>query len=323
MRGLYAFGFYGLTRPPHAPAERFRRQVMGFHGKCSTASTTPHLSAPLFLSLALCGLLLAAPCLCSGAPVTLRQDTLAAFHLYVKLTDARNAEELKRENGLLWIDTLPDSERAQAYAALKRGEVEMRRLETLNDGEKIHCPDGMIHHWVGLVFIPDSKLENVLSVMLDYNRHAQFYAPDVERSKIEQHDDDHFIVFLRFRRHKVVTVVLDTEHNVHYFHDGSSRAHSRSSATRIAQVENAGKPDEHEKPPGEDDGFMWGMETWWRMVEGDGGVYVQSEVVSLTRDIPAGLGWLIGPFVISIPKESLTFTLEATRKAVQSRRKRD
>jgi hypothetical protein len=64
---------------------------------------------------------------------------------------------------------------------------------------------------------------------------------------------------------------------------------------------------------------MWGMETWWRMEERDGGVYVQSEVVSLTRDIPTGLGWMIGPFVNSIPQESLAFTLEATRKAVVAR----
>jgi hypothetical protein len=84
-------------------------------------------------------------------------------------------------------------------------------------------------------------------------------------------------------------------------------------------VEDPGKGNEHEKPPGDDDGFLWRMETWWRMVEADGGVYVQSEVVSLTRDIPAGLGWLIGPFVTSIPKESLTFTLDATRKAVEMR----
>ena len=117
----------------------------------------------------------------------------------------------------------------------------------------------------------------------------------------------------------MVTVVLDTEHDVHYLGDSATRAHSRSSATRIAQVENAGKPDEREKTPGEDDGFLWRMETWWRMEERDGGVYVQSEVVSLTRDIPTGLGWLIGPFVTSIPKESLTFTLEATRKAVEGR----
>ena len=98
--------------------------------------------------------------------------------------------------------------------------------------------------------------------------------------------------------------------------------HSRSSAIHIAEVENAGKSNEREKPPGDDGGYLWRMETWWRMEERDGGVYVQSEVVSLTRDIPAGLGWLIGPFVTSIPKETLTFTLQATRKAVELKRAR-
>jgi hypothetical protein len=141
----------------------------------------------------------------------------------------------------------------------------------------------------------------------------------VERSKLESRDGDHFRIYLRFRRHKIVTAVLNTEHEVDYFHDGPGRVHSRSTAVRIAEVENAGKSDEREKPPGEDGGFLWRMETWWRMEERDGGVYVQSEVVSLTRDIPAMLNWLIGPFVTSIRKETLTATLNATRKAVESR----
>ena len=250
-------------------------------------------------------------------PVTLKESTLGAFQKYVDLTEARNEAELQNGTQFLWVDSLPEPERTVAYAEINGGEIKMRRLETLQNGEKIRCPGGMIHHWVGVGFIPEVKLEDVLRVMEDYDHHSKYYAPDVERSRIESHDDDHFVVFLRFQRHKIVTVVLDTWHDVHYFHDSKTRAHSRSSATRIAQVENAGKSNEREKPLGDDDGFLWRMETWWRMDEREGGVYVQSEVVSLTRDIPTGLGWLIGPFVTSIPKESLTFTLEATRKAVK------
>lgn len=263
---------------------------------------------------ALSSLVIAGPALPQLTP-----PTIEAFNDYVRLTEARNDLELKRGNGLLWVDGLPGTERAQAYDQLRRGEVKMRKLETLKEGVPIRCPDGMIHHWVGLAFIPGAKLADVLGVLEDYNRHAIYYAPDVERSKIESRDGDHFRVFLRFRRHKVVTVVLDTEHEVRYFRDSETRAHSRSSAVRIAQVENAGKRDEREKTTGDDDGFLWRMETWWRMIEADGGVYVQSEVVSLTRDIPAGLAWLIGPFVTSIPKESLAFTLEATRKTVAAK----
>jgi hypothetical protein len=254
------------------------------------------------------------------APPKLRPDTQEAFEGYVKLVEARNDTELKRGTDLLWVDGLPGEHRAEAYAALKRGEVEMRKLEILDNGMPIACPDGMIHHWTGVVFIPGAKLEDVLAVLEDYDRHSVYYAPDVEKSKIESREGDHFRVFLRFRRHKVVTVVLNTEHQVQYFHDAPGRAHSRSSAVRIAEVENAGKSDEREKPLGNDGGFLWRMETWWRMEERDGGVYVQSEVASLTRDIPAVLAWMIRPFVTGIPKESLTFTMEATRKAVEAHR---
>lgn len=282
-------------------------------------------SASAFTGLALLAATLAAgwfdgaaTAIPAPAPAQLKAATADAFGRYIHLNQTRNDEELKQGASLLWIDGLPEAGRAQAYADLKRGEVKVRKLETReNDSATIACPGGIIHHWAGVVFIPGVKLQDVLAVLQDYNHHAEYYAPDVESSKLESRDGDHFRVFLRFRRHKVITVVLDTQHDVRYFRDSESRAHSRSSAIRIAQVENLGKPGEREKTPGDDDGFLWRMETWWRMVEGDGGVYVQSEVVSLTRDIPAGLGWLIGPFVTSIPKESLTFTLDATRRAVK------
>src|SRR5215472_1209959 len=252
-------------------------------------------------------------------PARLHANTLEAFDRYAKLTEARNAEELKRGTNLLWINELPVAERAEAYAALKRGDVEMKKLDMRDGGKEIACPAGIIHHWVGVVFIPGAKLDDVLSMLEDYDKHYIYYGPDVERSKIESRDGDHFRVFLRFRRHKVITVVLNTEHDIQYFRDGPDRAHSRSSAVRIAEVENAGKKDEREKVPGDDGGFLWRMETWWRMDERDGGVYVQSEVVSLTRDIPALLKWLIEPFVTSIPKETLGATLVATQKTEQAR----
>jgi hypothetical protein len=250
------------------------------------------------------------------APAKLHSETVAAFDRYLRLTDERNEVELKRGSALLWIDSLSPAQRTEAYAALKRGEVQVQQLATLDNGKPIVCPGGMIHHWVGVVFIPGAKLDDVLGVLEDYDHQSTYYSPDVERSKLESRDGDHFRVFLRFRRHKVITVVLNTKHDVHYFHDAPGRGHSRSSAVRIAEVENPGTRDEREKQPGDDGGFLWRMETWWRMEERDGGVYVQSESASLTREIPTGLGWLVGPFVTSIPKETLVFTLEATRKAV-------
>jgi hypothetical protein len=256
----------------------------------------------------------------NAVPAKLHSETVASFDRYVHLTEVRNDAELKRGSSLLWIDSLSPAQRTEAYAALKRGEVQIEQLSTLDNGKPIGCPGGMIHHWVGVVFIPGANLEDVLAILEDYDHQSTYYSPDVERSKIESRDGDHFRVFLRFRRHKVITVVLNTEHEVHYFHDAPGRAHSRSSAVRIAEVENPGGRDERERQPGDDSGFLWRMETWWRMEERDGGVYVQSEAASLTRDIPTGLGWLVGPFVTSIPKETLAFTLQATRKAAEHKK---
>ena len=61
------------------------------------------------------------------------------------------------------------------------------------------------------------------------------------------------------------------------------------------------------------------MNTYWRFQQKDGGTYVECQSISLTRDIPAGLGWLIGSYVESIPRESLEFTLDATRQTLEKR----
>jgi hypothetical protein len=296
-----------------ALGDRFRRHVTRLADTLRTVS--------LLLLVPLAGSVPTAQSAPSAnpAPAKLHSETVAAFDRYVHLTEERNEAELKRGSSLLWIDSLSPAQRTEAYAALKRGEVQIEQLSTLDNGKAIDCPVGMIHHWVGVIFINGAKLDDVLGVLEDYDRESTYYSPDVERSKIESHDGDHFRVFLRFRRHKVITVVLDTEHDVHYYHDAPGRAHSRSSAVRIVEVENPGARDEKEKQPGDDGGYLWRMETWWRMEERDGGVYVQSEAASLTRDIPTGLGWLVGSFVTSIPKETLVFTLDATRKAVMPR----
>jgi hypothetical protein len=246
---------------------------------------------------------------------SLRAATVQAFTSYVAKTDGLNAETL-RNGPFLWVDGLPGSERTEALAKLRSGEVEVRRLSVAADGGNINVSGGMIHDWEGVVFISGAKLEDVLKILEDYDQHAIYYSPDVVKSRIESRQGNQFRVFLQFRRHEVVTVVLNTEHQVAYFEDSPLRAHSRSSAIRIAQVEDPGSPGEKEKTPGDDDGFLWRMETWWRIEERDGGAYVQSEAVTLTRDIPTGLGWLIEPFITKIPQETLQFTLQATRQAV-------
>ena len=253
----------------------------------------------------------------AGTPEA-QKGTLRGYRDYVAKVEARNQWGLSG-GAFLWIDELPEQERMHCYERLKRGSVELRHVGN-EDGEgATKVPGGMIHDWEGMVFIPGVNLDQVLSVLQDYNKHSVYYAPDVESARIESREGDHFRVYMRFRRKKIVTVVLNTEQDVMYFRDSATREHSRSSALRIREVANPDTKEEKEKSPEEDNGYLWEMETWWRMEERDGGVYVQNEAVTLTRDIPAGLGWLIGPFVTSIPKETLEFTMNATRAATLGR----
>ena len=257
----------------------------------------------------------------SAGPPEPLQTTLRGYYHYVGKVESRNQEGLSK-GAFLWIDELPEPSRTSAYTKLKQGGVVMKRIGKDEVEGAAKLSGGMIHDWEGAIFIPGVKLEQVLSVLQDYNKQSVYYAPDVESAKIETRDGDHFRVYMRFRRKKIVTVVLNTEHDVRYFRDSPTREHSRSSAVRIREVANPGTKEEKEKSPDEENGFLWQMETWWRMEERDGGVYVQNEAVTLTRDIPAGLGWLIGPFVTSIPKETLEFTMNATREAVLEQGKR-
>ena len=95
-----------------------------------------------------------------------------------------------------------------------------------------------------------------------------------------------------------------------------TRWRSVSRTTKIAEVEKAGKPDEREKPPGTGEGFLWKLNSYWRFEERDGGVWVECEAISLTRDVPTGLGWIVEPIIRDLPKESLANTLRSTRTAL-------
>jgi hypothetical protein len=175
---------------------------------------------------------------------------------------------------------------------------------------------GLVHDWVGAVFIPGATLEKTLAAGQDYNRHKDIYRPEVIDSRMLARTGNDFRVYLRLLKKKVVTVVLDTEHEVHYEPVDRTRWRSRSRSTKIAEVKNAGQRNERELPTGTGAGYLWRLNSYWRYEERDGGTWVECEAISLTRDVPTGLGWLIEPIIRSLPMESLASTLRETRAAL-------
>jgi hypothetical protein len=250
----------------------------------------------------------------------LEPETLESFNRYVQATEARIDKELARPGAFLYIEGLGEPQRSGTLASIHKGDIYMERLQTQDaSGSAIKAPDGLIHHWIGAVFIPGATLRQVLDLVQDYNHHQEVYQPEVVRSQLIHHDGNDYQIYYRLVKKKVITVTLNTNHDVQYFPMDATHCRSRSVATRIAEVVDVGQPDEHEKPIGHDGGFLWRMNSYWRFEEKDQGVYVEVESISLTRDIPTGLGWLIRPFVTSIPRESLLMTLGSTRTAVEAR----
>lgn len=265
-------------------------------------------SSAAMMSSALLGLLL----LASAAPsVELKKPTADAYNSYVAAAEQQVDIELRGPN-FFWGAIPPQEEK------LRAGEVFIQKAALKSSA----VPDGLVHHWSGFVFIPKAGLSQLLTFLQDYDHHQDYYQPEVARSKLLRRDGDHFVAHLRFVKKKVITVVLNTEHDVRYFRMDPRRAHSRSHTTRINEVEKPNEPGEREKPEGQGGGYLWRMDTYWRFLEKNDGVYVRCDAISLTRDIPTGLGWLIGPFITSIPKDSLSFTLNSTRGALSKHQSR-
>ena len=274
------------------------------------------LSSILHLALALAAVLAVAN---SATAAELNPKTIAAFTHYVVLSEARIDASLSDPQAFLWADRLPPEQRAAILARLRAGNVVIERMQTLENGKPIDVPNGLVHYWIGTVFIPGATLTQTLALVEDYNHQSEYYRPRVLASRILWNDGNDYRVYLRLYEKKVLTCVLDTQHEVHYVILDSSRAWSRSRSTQIREVAGWGKSNEHDLPVGHDDGYLWRMNTYWRFQQKDGGTYVECQSISLTRDIPAGLGWLIGSYVESIPRESLEFTLGATRQTLAKR----
>lgn len=255
--------------------------------------------------------------MCSSATAAeLKQKTTDAFDKYVVATEARIDSEQRPGGTFLYVDGLSEAARKAAYEQLKNGEILVQHLETTGPGISADSPDGMIHHWVGVAFIPGVTLAEVLPVVKDYDRRVDLYKPEVTASRLISHQGDDYKFFLRLYEKRFTTVAFNTEYFAHWGQVNPKKVYSNSISTKIAELKNPDRPDDGELSVGEGHGYLWRLNTYWRFEEKDGGVYLQCEALSLTRDIPFGLGWLLRPLVTKIPKQSLDRALGETRKVV-------
>lgn len=175
----------------------------------------------------------------------------------------------------------------------------------------------MLHHWRGTAFALGAKAADFDRLMRNFDAYPQRFAPQVVQARVISHAGDRYQTMLRVRQRHVITVVMDTSYDVSFGRPDARRGYSNTRSTRISEIDSPGTGRERVLTSKEEHGFLWRLNTYWSYEERDGGVYMQIESVSLTRSIPIGLGWAIGPFVESVPRESLEFTLRAVCNALR------
>jgi putative flippase GtrA len=265
----------------------------------------------------LAGVLVVLMALTSASPAhaaELKSKTVQAWNTYVAATERRIDRELASDQGFLVLDFLPAGETAEARRALMAGEVLVSDMKTLDStGEEIDVPDGMIHHWSGAVFIPDVTVEEVMARVSNPNQ-EDTKQQDVLASEVLERGPGYLKMYLKLQRKKFVTVTFNTEHMVRYQWHGEGRASSSSATTRIAEVTDVGEPTESEKPEGNDSGFLWRLNSYWRYQQVDDGVIVELESLSLSRTVPMILKPVVSPLIRSAAKGSVDRTLSSMRE---------
>ena len=240
-------------------------------------------------------------------PAQLSLETLQAFQRYVDNLEAMHDQRRNGDKPFLWIQDSPKNR-----LLVEQGEILIHQ----NVRHSVDIPGGIIHDWIGAMFVPGASLEKTLQMLQDYNRHQKIF-PEVVESKVISKEDNRIRSYLRLVKEKVLKVVLNTEHEVQFRRVTDKRWSICSRSTRINEVKDAGKPSETELPEGEGSGFLWRFNAYWRLEEVEKGLYLELVTVSLSREMPSGLAWLLEPFIQEVPKESLQSTLEATRLAIK------
>jgi hypothetical protein len=230
---------------------------------------------------------------------------VAGFNASISEVESRLARQHQSPNEFLAPE---DSQR------LHRGELIISRVTPSNSAQ---LPGAMLHHWRGTAFAAGAKAADFERLMQNFDADPQIYAPQVIGAKVITRQGDHFQATMRVRQKHVITVVMDTTYDIVFGRLDAKHGYSSSRSTRISEIDSPGTSKERTLSSSEEHGFLWRLNTYWSYEERNDGLYMQIESVSLTRSIPTGLAWAIGPFVERVPRESLEFTLQATRNALR------
>jgi hypothetical protein len=228
----------------------------------------------------------------------------AGFDSYIGQVEARLTRQ--RRSPETFLDRTADD------ARLRRGELVIEHVPA-----DATLPGAMLHHWRGTAFAPGATAADFERLLRDFDAYPRHFSPQVERAAVLGRTGDRIEARMRVRQKHVISVVLDATYDVEFGRLDARHGYVASRSTKISEIDSPGTRSERALSSAEEHGFLWRLNTYWSYEERGGGLFMQIESVSLTRSIPQGLAWAVGPFVESVPRESLEFTLRSVCNALR------
>ena len=222
---------------------------------------------------------------------TLSSESARAFERYVKAAEAK----------FDWRDHVP---------------LDKHGVKIIPGGlnPAIELPDAIIHDWVAAVLVRNVTVEQVLSVLQSYDNYKRLYASQVSDSKVYSHHKDQWRIYLKLYKKAIFTVNLATEYDVEYRCLSEGRWAMLSRSTKVAEMEDGVL-----LPVGTGHGFLWRLNAYWILEQRPEGVYIECRSISMSRNVPVGLGWALNGLVAKLPRESLRDTLKSTARVLTNK----
>ncbi|MBV8819470.1 MAG: hypothetical protein JO022_14015 [Acidobacteriaceae bacterium] len=231
-------------------------------------------------------------------------QAIAAFDEYAKATETEFSKTLwldqhKHEKSLVWLN--------QGFVV---------EHKTQAGGRDISVPGAVLQDWIGETFIPGATIDRVRDTVLDYGSYKDWFRDAVMASRTDNHNGDHFDVFLRLHRRQIAKVVVNAKFSADYQLMDPTHAWivARSVHTGEAKY-GKNKPYEEEVAPEDENGLLWRMNYYWRLEAADNGVYAELEVLTLSREAGKfAASRVLNGFVDNFPKEYTRYTSDHLRE---------
>ena len=156
-------------------------------------------------------------------------------------------------------------------------------------------PCGLIHDWLGAIFFPNARLDDVMSVLDDYERYPDFYGPMVAKARRTQQAPGHEkVVMVMAHKAYSVTGAVETDNEVTIVRLDAKRAYSLSASVRVREIADYRQPGERTLTEDHGPGFVWRTFSVTRLEQRDDGVYVEMEMAGDEPQHP-GVVQVAGP----------------------------